>query len=114
NASHSSTIGSRSVNELRFTFFREGQLKFDSPTKTNAIQASCGSGAAAAFCFTGVSDSATLNAACAAGATSPADCGIHSGLGSKIEGVPFIQVNGGFSIGNNAGGQLPQVKPPFT
>ena len=113
NASHSSTIGSRSVNELRFTFFREGQLKFDSPTKTNAIQASCGSGAAAAFCFTGVSDSATLNAACAAGATSPADCGIHSGLGSKIEGVPFIQVNGGFSIGNNAGGQLPQVGNTF-
>jgi hypothetical protein len=113
NVSHTSTIGSTSVNEARFTFFREGQIKFDTPTITNSIQASCGSGAASAFCFTGVSDSATLNAACAAGATNPADCGLHSGLGSKIEGVPFIQLNGGFSIGNNAGGQLPQVGNTF-
>ena len=109
NVSHTSTIGSTSVNELRFTYFREGQLKFNSPTRTNSIQASCGAGPASAFCFTGVSDSATLNAACAAGATNTADCGIHTGLGSKVEGVPFIQLNGGFSIGNNAGGQLPQV-----
>jgi hypothetical protein len=113
NVSHTSTIGSTSVNEARFTLFREGQLKFDSPTRTNSIQASCGTGPASAFCFTGVSDSATLNAACAAGATNTADCGIHSGLGSKVEGVPFIQLNGGFSIGNNAGGQLPQVGNTF-
>jgi len=113
NVSHTSTIGSTSVNEARFTFFREGQLKFDTPTQTNAIQDSCGPGAASAFCFTGTSDSATLNAACAAGATDPKDCGLHSGLGPKIEGVPFIQLNGGFSIGNNAGGQLPQVGNTF-
>jgi len=113
NVSHTSTIGSTSVNEARFTFFREGQMKFDTPTRTNSIQASCGTGAAAAFCFTGQSDSATLNAACVAGATNPKDCGLHSGLGSKIEGVPFIQLNGGFSIGNNAGGQLPQVGNTF-
>ena len=113
NISHTSTIGSTSVNEARFTFFREGQMKFDSPTLTNSIQASCGTGAAAAFCFTGTSDSATLNAACAAGAADPKDCGLHSGLTSKFEGVPFIQLNGGFSIGNNAGGQLPQVGNTF-
>ena len=113
NVSHTSTIGSTSVNEARFTFFREGQLKFDTPTRTNAIQDSCGTGAAAKFCFTGTSDSATLNDACAAGATDPKDCGLHSGLTSKIEGVPFIQLNGGFSIGNNAGGQLPQVGNTF-
>ncbi|HKW35464.1 MAG TPA: carboxypeptidase regulatory-like domain-containing protein [Candidatus Acidoferrum sp.] len=113
NVSHTSTIGSTSVNEARFTYFREGQLKFDTPTRTNSIQASCGTGPASAFCFTGMSDSATLNAACAAGATNTADCGIHSGLGSKVEGVPFIQLNGGFSIGNNAGGQLPQVGNTF-
>jgi hypothetical protein len=113
NASHTSTIGSTSVNELRFTYFREGQLRFDSPTRTNSIQDSCGTGAAAPFCFTGVSDTPTLNAACAAGALNPADCGIHSGLGPEIEGVPFVQVNGGFTIGNNAGGQLPQVGNTF-
>jgi len=118
NVAHTSTIGSTSVNEARFTFFREGQMRFDTPTQTNAIQASCGTGAASAFCFTGVSDSATLNDACTAGIASiagatTADCGLHSGLGPKIEGVPFIQLNGGFSIGNNAGGQLPQVGNTF-
>jgi hypothetical protein len=121
NASHTSTIGSTAVNEFRFSYFREGQLKFDTPTKTNAIQASCGSGAVpnnpglkvSDICFTGVSDSPTLNATCAAGATSSADCGIHSGLGASKEGVPFVQVNGGFSIGNNFGGQLPQIGNTF-
>jgi hypothetical protein len=119
NVSHTSTIGATSVNEFRFTFFREGQLKFDTPTITHSIQDSCGTGAVGSvadvstICFTGVSDSATLNTACAAGAATVADCGIHSGLGSKVEGVPYIQVNGGFAIGNNFGGQLPQVGNTF-
>jgi hypothetical protein len=113
NLTHTSTIGATAVNEARFSYFREGQLKFDTPTRTNAIQASCGTGAASAFCFTGVSDSAAINAACAAGATNPADCGIHSGLGPSKEGVPFVQLNGGFSIGNNFGGQLPQTGSTF-
>jgi Carboxypeptidase regulatory-like domain len=113
NISHTSTIGSTSVNEARFTYFREGQLKFNTPTITNAITASCGNGAAAPFCFTGVSDSATLNAACTAGTANAADCGIHSGLGPKLEGVPFISIGGGVSIGNNAGGQLPQTGNTF-
>src|SRR5215470_2410494 len=111
NVTHTSTIGATAVNEARFTFFREGQGKFDTPQVTNKIQDSCGSGAAASFCFTGTSDSATINAACAAGAANIADCGIHSGLPNpeKVEGVPFVQLNGGFSIGNNFGGQLPQT-----
>jgi hypothetical protein len=115
NATHTSTIGSTSVNEFRFTFFREGQLKFDTPTRTNTIQASCGTGPAAAFCFTGVADTKTLNDACAAGAANTADCGIHTGLPNpaSLEGVPFIQINGGFAIGNNFGGQLPQVGNTF-
>ena len=112
NVTHTSTIGSTAVNEFRFAFFREGQLKFDAPTKTNAIQASCGTGAAAAFCFTGTSDTALVDNAGNPLGTNP-DYGIHSGLGSKVEGVPFIQVNGGFSIGNNYGGQLPQVGNTF-
>ncbi|HET6932419.1 MAG TPA: carboxypeptidase regulatory-like domain-containing protein [Candidatus Acidoferrum sp.] len=111
NGSHTSTIGASAVNELRITYFREAQMKFDTPLKTNKIQDSCGTGPASAFCFTGVSDSATINAACAAGAANVADCGIHSGLPNpaSVEGVPFVQLNGGFSIGNNFGGQLPQT-----
>jgi hypothetical protein len=116
NGSHTWTIGSTSVNEARFNYFREGQMKFNTPTRTNPITASCGTGAAAAFCFTGTSDSATINAACTAGATSTADCGIHTGLPnpSTVEGVPAVSLNGtGLLIGNNPGGQLPQTGNTF-
>jgi len=116
NGSHTWAIGSTAVNEARFNYFREGQMKFNTPTKTNPITASCGTSPAAAFCFTGTSDSATINAACAAGTTNSADCGIHTGLPnpSKVEGVPAITLNGtGLLIGNNPGGQLPQVGKTF-
>jgi len=113
NVSHTSTIGPKAVNEARFSYFREGQGQFNTPLKTNAITASCGTGAASAFCFTGTADTAALNAACSAGAASTADCGIHSGLGSKFEGVPFIFFGGTGLIGNNPGGQLPQTGNTF-
>ncbi|MGA2094800.1 MAG: carboxypeptidase regulatory-like domain-containing protein [Candidatus Acidiferrum sp.] len=108
NITHTSTIGSSAVNEARFSYFREGQLKFDAPTRTNSIQASCGTGAASAFCFTGTSDTPLVDDSGNALGTNP-DYGIHSGLGAKVEGVPFISVGGGFTIGNNYNGQLPQV-----
>jgi hypothetical protein len=108
NVTHTSTIGSNAVNEFRFSYFREGQLMFDSPTRTNAIQASCGTGAAAAFCFTGTSDTPLTDGSGNLLGTNP-DYGLHSGLGPSKEGVPFISVGGGFSIGNNFNGQLPQT-----
>jgi Carboxypeptidase regulatory-like domain len=108
NITHTSTIGSTAVNEFRFSYFREGQLMFDSPTRTNAIQASCGTGAASAFCFTGTSDTALTDDSGNLLGTNP-DYGLHSGLGPSKEGVPFISVGGGFSIGNNFNGQLPQT-----
>jgi len=127
NVSLTSNIGSRAVNEARVSYFREGQLKFNTPTKTNAITASCGSGAAANFCFNGRSDTPLVDAngnclssppppaapvqpPCPA---NPADFGIHSGLGSKIEGVPFVFVDGTGLFGNNPGGQLPQTGNTF-
>jgi hypothetical protein len=126
NVSHTSTIGSRAVNEARFTYFREGQLKFNTPTKTNAIAASCGSGAAAAFCFTGQTDAPLVDASgnCLSSGgppsgspatcpSNPADFGIHSGLGSKFEGVPFVFISGPGYFGNSPGGQLPQVGSTF-
>ena len=100
NLTHTWTIGTTSVNEARFSYFREGQQKFDAPLVTSAVQDSCGSGAAA-FCFTGTSDTDNLP-------TSP-DFGIHPGLGATKEGLPFISVDGGFTIGNNFEGQLPQT-----
>jgi outer membrane receptor protein involved in Fe transport len=113
NVTHTSTIGATSVNELRFSYFREGQLQFDSPTKTNAIQASCGaSGVASAFCFTGTSDTPLVTDGGTLLGTNP-DYGLHSGLGPTKEGVPFIDVGGGFTIGNNFNGQLPQIGNTF-
>jgi hypothetical protein len=112
NVSHTSTIGSRSVNEARFTYFREGQQKFNTPTKFNAITASCGSGAAAPFCFTGTSDTALVSDAGTALGTNP-DYGIHTGLGSKVEGVPFVAISGPGYFGNSPGGQLPQTGSTF-
>jgi hypothetical protein len=123
NGSHTWTIGSKAVNEARISYFREGQLKFNTPTKTNAITDSCkaanGFSDASAFCFNGTSDSTTINAICSSAVTagtinSVKDCGIHSGMGPKLEGVPFISIGGtGLSIGNNSGGQLPQIGNTF-
>jgi hypothetical protein len=125
NVTHTSTIGATAVNEARFNYFREGQMKFDTPTRTNSIQASCGTGAVKAYCFTGQTDVPLVDASgncISSGApptgTPPAcpanpDFGLHTGLGASKEGVPFVQLNGGFAIGNNYGGQLPQTGNTF-
>ena len=62
---------------------------------------SCGSGAAA-VCFTGTSDTPGVI---------PTDprIGITPNLGANREGVPFISISGGFTLGNNFEGELPQI-----
>lgn len=99
NIGHTWTIGTTAVNEARFTFFREGQGTFLHPQRTNAVQDSCNLvpnnvGVSADNCF-----------------NDPANptLGIHPGLGPSREGVPFINVSGGFSFGNNFEGELPQT-----
>jgi outer membrane receptor protein involved in Fe transport len=119
NVTHTSTIGSTSVNELRFSYFREAQPKFNTPSKTNAIQASCvgGSPTVQASCFAGGSDTPLANDAGVLLGSGPTggnpDYGIHSGLGASKEGLPYINVNGGFTTGNNFEGQLPQTGQTF-
>src|SRR5207248_6831606 len=93
-----------SVNEFRFTYFREAQGKFLHPLRTNNVINSC-TAAAAAFCFNGASDTPTVIPA----DMSQGGIGITPGLGSAREGVPFISVSGGFSIGNNFEGEIPQT-----
>jgi len=123
NASHSWTIGSTAVNEFRFTYFREAQPQFYTPTVTNAVTASCGSAVPAAQCFGGTSDTPLVDST-GAPLGSPANpntpvcpgfgCGIHPGLGSKFEGVPFVTLNGTVGLfGNNFEGQLPQTGNTF-
>jgi hypothetical protein len=114
NVTHTSTIGSTAVNEFRFSYFREAQPKFNTPTVNNAITASCKGGSTIVVnsCFTGTPDTPMIDGA--GNAILPdKNHGIHSGLGPGIEGVPYITVTGGFSTGNNFEGQLPQTGQTF-
>jgi len=107
NISHAWTISNTTVNEFRFNYNREGQRTFQRPVFTTTVQNSCPpapSWLLAAFpagvpCF---SDGTPTNA-----------LGIHPHLGPGLEGLPFIQVSGGFTIGNNGEGELPQVGNSF-
>src|SRR6266851_2944749 len=92
NIAHTYAIGTTAVNEIRFTMFREGQGTFLHPQHTNLVQDSCKT-VATADCF--------------ADPNTP-DLGIHPGLGASREGVPFVNISGGFTLGNNFEGELPQ------
>jgi len=97
NISHTWTIGATAVNEARFTMFREGQGTFLHPQHTALVQDSCKT-VATTDCF--------------ADPANP-DLGIHPKLGASREGVPFINISGGFNIGNNFEGELPQIGNTF-
>jgi Carboxypeptidase regulatory-like domain len=94
NLSHTWTLGSTAVNEVRFTFFREGQGTFLHPQHTALVQDSCKT-VLTSDCFTDSSDPSNA-------------LGIHPNLGASREGVPYVNIDGGFSIGNNFEGELPQ------
>jgi Carboxypeptidase regulatory-like domain len=101
NVSHTWTISPNVVNELRLTYFREAQGTFLHPQHTALVTDSCGA-AAAPFCFTGTTDVPGV-------IPSNPKFGITPGLGPDREGVPFIGVGGGFTIGNDYEGELPQI-----
>jgi len=99
NISHTWTIGSTSVNEARFTYFREGQANTDHPvniSKDGTVHSTCPT-VDAAHCF---SDPATPGA------------GITTTLPGHA-GLPFISISGGVVIGDNFEGELPQVGNVF-
>jgi outer membrane receptor protein involved in Fe transport len=115
NLSHTWTISNSLVNEARFTYMREAQGTFGHSEHTNNVIDSC-TGAAAAFCFTGTSDAGAIN--------DPANnvlvntpfvskTGITPGLGPQREGVPDVDIAGGFVLGNNFEGEIPQVGNSF-
>lgn len=92
------TVNPSTVNEAHMTYFREGQLGYNHPQRTLAVQDSCVS-LPASNCFTDPSNPAL---------------GIHPGLPTNREGVPYISVAGGFSIGNDSEGELPQIGNSFS
>ncbi len=111
NITHTWTISNTTVNEFRFNYNREAQRTFQHPTFTTTVQNSCptppswlqnafpGLGTSVPFCFSDGTSANTL--------------GIHPNVGPQHEGLPFIQVSGGFTIGNNGEGELPQVGNSF-
>jgi hypothetical protein len=94
---HTWLINPTTVNEFRFSYFREGQARLDAPVRTGLVQASCKT-VPASQCFSDPNNPSL---------------GITPFLGSGFEGVPFITVSGGFVIGNNFEGQLPQFGNTF-
>jgi len=93
NLSHNFTISNNVVNEARFTYFRESQGSFLHPQHTSDVHNVCAT----------VSPDSCFN-----DAENP-DLGIHPGLGADREGVPFVDVSGLFSYGNNFEGEIPQT-----
>jgi outer membrane receptor protein involved in Fe transport len=116
NLSHAWTLRNSLVNEARFTYMREGQLTFQHPQNTGAVTSFC-TGAAANFCFNGTSDSSAINCLIAPSCVPPpygaGGAGIYPGLPSNHTGLPFVNVAGGFNIGNGWEGELPQVGNSF-
>jgi len=106
NITHNWTINNSTVNEFRFNYNREAQRTFQKPTFTASVQNSC---PPAPSWLTDV----TGPVPCFSDGTADNTLGIHPNLGSKFEGLPFIQVSGGFTIGNNGEGSVPQVGNSF-
>ena len=101
NISHAWTLNNTSVNEFRFTYFRNSQGKFLHPSHTNLVTNSC-SGSAVNECFNGNFDVPGI-------VTPNTKLGITPGLGPDHEGVPFITLSSAFTIGNDYEGELPQT-----
>jgi len=106
NISHTWTINNTTVNEFRFNYNREAQRTFQHPVNTSLVQDSC---PAAPTWLTDVLGSVP----CFSDGTTANTLGIHPNLGAAREGLPFVQVSGGFTLGNNAEGEVPQVGNSF-
>ena len=104
-------ISPTTLNEARATYYREGQRTFLHPQRANLVTASC-TGAAAAYCFNGNTDTPLSSYDAQGNATPIANnpkLGITPGVTAEHEGVPYISISGGFTVGNDYEGELPQV-----
>lgn len=93
NVSHTLTLSQTLVNELRLVWFRQAQPLNNSPANASLVENSC-PGVAPALCF---ADPLYPNR------------GIRPLIGAQHEGLPYIGVSGGFALGNNYQGEIPQT-----
>jgi hypothetical protein len=110
NITHTFTINNNTVNEFRFNYNREGQETFQHPANTELVQNACPPAPAWLTAVTGAPPCFYGD-----GSTDPNGSlyGIHPNLGASREGLPFIGISGGFSIGNDFEGELPQTGNSF-
>jgi hypothetical protein len=110
NITHTWTISNSTVNEFRFNYNREGQQTFQHPANTELVQNSCPPAPSWLTTVTGPPPCFYGD-----GSTDPNGSlyGIHPMLNASREGLPFIAISGGFSIGNDWEGELPQTGNSF-
>ncbi len=101
------TISPTTQNEARVTYYREGQQTFLHAQRTNLTTDSC-TGAAASFCFNGNTDTPLYDGNGNVIPNKP-KLGITPAVGAAHEGLPYISISGGFTIGNDYEGELPQI-----
>ena len=102
------TLSPTTQNEARITYYREGQLTFLAFQRTGNVTDSC-TGGAAQYCFNGNPDTPLIDDNGNTIPTPNAKLGITPGLPASRQGVPYIDISGGFTIGNDSEGSLPQV-----
>ena len=87
------------MNEFRFNYFREGQQTNNHPVNTldPASRIPAEQPLPAANCFSGPENPPR---------------GITTDLPGRM-GVPYVNVSGGFALGNNFEGELPQTGNTF-
>ena len=106
NISHTWTISNTTVNEFRFNYNREAQRTFQRPD----VHHYCTEFVPTRSCVAnGRTGPGALLLRWHAQTTPWAFIPIRA----KFEGVPFVQVSGGFTIGNNGEGEVPQVGNSF-
>jgi len=106
NISHTWSISNSMVNEARFNYNRESQQTFQHPENTELVQNSCPTAPSWLTSVTGAPP-------CFYGDVASNTLGIHPFLGAGREGLPSITVAGGFDLGNDAEGELPQTGNSF-
>jgi hypothetical protein len=110
NITHTWTISNSTVNEFRFNYNREGQQTFQHPANTELVQNSC---PPAPTWLTSVTGSVPCFYGDGSSDPNGSQFGIHPFLNANREGLPFISISGGFALGNDSEGELPQTGNSF-
>lgn len=97
NLSDAWTINSTTINEARFTYYREGEGQLNSPQRTGLVQDSC---------------KTVPSTQCFSDPNNPS-LGLTPGIPANLGGVPYTTLGGQFTLGNNIQGQAKQAGNTF-